>query len=148
MLKRIAEEFGVSIDYLLGITDEERTVNTYGDGNSRETGDYAVSNTTNLTYTSVTSETVEKDGIEHPEVSDEDIIAEIDAEIAAVEEAAAKAAEEAERKKQSLIENEKKQAFLKIYLLNAPTSKLVTLPISVKLLLFHRFIRWHTFNAS
>lgn len=38
-----------------------KTVNTYGDGNSRETGDYAVSNTTNLTYTNVAGEDVEKE---------------------------------------------------------------------------------------
>ncbi len=38
-----------------------KTVNTYGDGTSRETGDYAVSDTTNLTYTSVTNEEVKKE---------------------------------------------------------------------------------------
>ena len=38
-----------------------KTVNTYGDGTSRETGDYKVSDTTSLTYTSVTNEEIKKD---------------------------------------------------------------------------------------
>ena len=42
-----------------------KTANLFGEGDSRETGSYAVSNTTNLTYTSITSETVEKEFDKH-----------------------------------------------------------------------------------
>ena len=38
-----------------------KTVNTYGDGTSRETGKYSVSDTTSLSYTNVTSEEITKD---------------------------------------------------------------------------------------